>query len=169
MKKTTSNLTMIGLFMALICIATMFFKIPIPYGYAHLGNGFIFLAALFTGNVGAMLAAGLGSALADVLGGWYTWVIPTLLIKSVMGLVTAMILPRPFRIKSFRTLLAVLAGAGVMITGYTVAGSIIYGSVAAGVTQIPGLAAENAVGIILFYVIGSRLQKANVGKFFNQK
>lgn len=168
MKKTT-NLTMVGLFMALICISTMFFKIPIPYGYAHLGNGFIFLAALFTGNVGAMIAAGLGSAMADMLGGWYTWVLPTLIIKSMMGLVTAKILPKPTQIKSIRTLTALLAGACVMIVGYTIAGSILYGSIAAGVAQIPGLVSENLVGIVLFYLIGSRLMKAKIGKYFNPK
>ena len=46
----TANIKMIcltGMFMALICIATLFFKVPIPLGYAHLGNGFIFLAGAF--------------------------------------------------------------------------------------------------------------------------
>jgi len=169
MKRNTSNLTMIGLFIALICIATMFFKIPIPYGYAHLGNGFIFLAAALTGNYGAMIAAGFGSALADMLGGWYQWVLPTLIIKSIMGLVTAFIMPKPANLKLPATFLAVFLGALVMVLGYTIAGSIMYGSVAAGVAQIPGLVAENVVGIVLFYLVGFRLFKANASRFFNNK
>ena len=167
MKRTTSNLTMIGLFMALICIATMFFKIPIPYGYAHLGNGFIFLAAALTGNFGAMIAAGFGSALADMLGGWYAWMLPTLIIKSIMGLVTAYLMPKPANLKLAKTFLAVLSGTVVMVFGYTVAGGIMYGSVASGIAQIPGLIAENVVGILLFYIVGSRLFKANISKYFS--
>ena len=147
MKRTTSNLTMIGLFMALICIATMFFKIPIPYGYAHLGNGFIFLA--------------------DMLGGWYAWMLPTLIIKSIMGLVTAYLMPKPANLKLAKTFLAVLSGTVVMVLGYTVAGGIMYGSVASGIAQIPGLIAENVVGILLFYIVGSRLFKANISKYFS--
>ena len=63
-------ITLTGLFMALICVATLFFKVPIPLGYAHLGTGFIFLAAVFLKNPYAMTATGVGSALADLLGGY---------------------------------------------------------------------------------------------------
>ena len=54
-----------------------------------------------------------------------------------------------------------------MVFGYTVAGGIMYGSVASGIAQIPGLIAENVVGILLFYIVGSRLFKANISKYFS--
>ena len=82
---TTKDLCFIALFMALVCVSTLFFKIPIPLGYAHLGNGFIFLASVFLGNPGGLLCAGVGSALADFFGGYQIWILPTLTIKSIMG------------------------------------------------------------------------------------
>lgn len=66
--------------------------------------------------------------------------------------------------KSLRTFLAVLAAIVIMVAGYFIAGSILYGSIATGATQIPGLAAEGIVGIILFYIIAAALEAAGVMK-----
>ena len=143
----TANIKMIcltGMFMALICIATLFFKVPIPLGYAHLGNGFIFLAGAFLANPYALIAAGVGSALADLLGGYAEWILPTLIIKCIMGAVIA----------------------GIAANGKVA--SILYGSVAAGLSQIPGLTAEGIVGIILFYAVGMICEKTGVKKYFTQ-
>lgn len=160
-------ITLTGLFMALICVATLFFKVPIPLGYAHLGNGFIFLAAVFLKNPYAMTAVGVGSALADLLGGYAEWILPTLLIKCLMGALISLISANG-KVKSARTFLAVFAGAVEMVVGYTIAGALLYGSVPAGFAQMPGLIAEGMVGIVLFYVVGVVCEKAGVKKYFVQ-
>lgn len=51
-----------------------------------------------------------------------------------------------------------------MVVGYFIGGSILYGSVITGATQIPGLSAEGVVGIILFYVIAAALEAAGLTK-----
>ena len=166
----TANIKMIcltGMFMALICIATLFFKVPIPLGYAHLGNGFIFLAGAFLANPYALIAAGVGSALADLLGGYAEWILPTLIIKCIMGAVIAGIAANG-KVASLRTFAAVVVGMLEMIAGYTIAGAILYGSMAAGLSQIPGLTAEGIVGIILFYAVGMICEKTGVKKYFTQ-
>ena len=164
MKVRTKRICMVGLFMALICIATLFFKIAIPGGYAHLGNAFIFLAAALLGNAGGLLAAGIGSALADLLGGWYAWIIPTLIIKSLMGFVIAFTAPKKFSVKSIRTALAVIIGTVVMVSGYFIAGIFLMDTMAASATQIPGLIAEDIVGIVIFYFIGISLEKSKTSE-----
>lgn len=166
-KFTTNQICSIALFMALVCVSTLFFKIPIPLGYAHLGNGFIFLASVFLGNPGGILCAGIGSALADMFGGWYAWIIPTLIIKCIMGGVISMIAcdkDGKAKMLSAKTAIAVLAGTVVMVLGYFVAGSFLEGSIVSGATQIPGLVLEGIVGIILFYVLGIALEKAGAYK-----
>ena len=55
-----------------------------------------------------------------------------------------------------------LAGSVVMVIGYFVAGSIIYGSIVAGAAQIPGLVSEAIVGIVLFYLLAFSLEKTGV-------
>ena len=67
-----------------------------------------------------------------------------------------------------RTLLGAAAGIVIMIAGYTAAGCILYGSVASGLAQIPGLTTEGAIGLILFYVIGFAFEKAKVPKLLRR-
>lgn len=162
---STYQICFIALFMALICVSTLVFKIPIPLGYAHLGNGFIFLASVFLGNPGGIICAGIGSALADMFGGWYAWIIPTLIIKSVMGAVVSGIACKKsekVKILCFKTAFALLCGVIIMVGGYFIAGSLLEGSFAAGAAQLPGLIGEGIVGIILFYVLGVALEKAGI-------
>jgi len=172
MNKNTDKIlriVLVGLFMALVCIATLFFKVQIPGGYAHLGNGFIFLAAVVTGNVGGMIAAGFGSALADFLGGYTEWVIPTLIIKCSMGFITAAIMNKDLKktFYSVRTAIALIVGTIVMVTGYAIATGIYYGY-PAGVAAIFPLIMEDLVGIAVFYIIGISLLKTGVFKLITK-
>lgn len=81
------NLTYGSLTIALVLATTFAIKIPIPFtqGYIHPGDSMIFVTALLFGWRFGALAGGLGSAMADLLGGYAHWVIPTLLIKAIMG------------------------------------------------------------------------------------
>lgn len=167
-KTDVRTLSLTGLFMALICVSTLFFKVPIPLGYAHLGNGFIFLAAVFLGNPQGMIAAGVGSALADLLGGYAEWILPTLIIKCIMGALAAGLASKG-NVKSIRTFAALVISAVEMVAGYTLAGALLYGSIPAGLAQIPGLVAEDVVGIVLFYVIGIVCEQTGVKKYLVQK
>jgi uncharacterized membrane protein len=162
-KQNTTLLCMTALFMALVCIATLFFKVPIPLGYAHLGNGFILFGAFIMGNPAAILIGGVGSAMADLLGGFPEWILPTLVIKSCMSYVIAAISDRN-KLYGVRTAVASVVGIVVMVMGYFIAGSIIYGSVITGAAQIPGLVSEGVVGIILFYVMSTAVYKTGVLK-----
>jgi len=83
----TKKLTFGGLMIALVFVTTFSVKIPIPFtqGYIHAGDSMIFIAAILLGWKYGALAGGVGSALADILGGYANWAIPTLVIKTLMG------------------------------------------------------------------------------------
>ena len=69
-----------GLSIAIVFIATLFIKVPNALdGYFNLGDGFILLFASILDPFLAFLVGGLGSALADVAGGYAYYFIPTLL------------------------------------------------------------------------------------------
>lgn len=160
------RLTITALGIALVCICTRVFQFPIPLGYAHLGNCMILLFAVYFDPFVGACAGGLGSALADLLS-FPEWALPTLIIKCLMGLAAAVIAKKKGDLatfKSLRTFLAVLAAIVIMVVGYFIGGSILYGSVVTGATQIPGLVAEGVVGIVLFYVIAAALEAAGVMK-----
>jgi len=70
---STKKLVMCALFAALACVATMSIRIPTPAtgGYIHPGDAVVILCGIFMGPAEAFLAAGIGSCMADLLGGYY--------------------------------------------------------------------------------------------------
>ena len=91
MKYTSNTFSLCcgALLTALICILTMVIQIPIPLGYAHLGDAAILLGATYFGRREAVWASGLGSCLADLLTGFTQWVIPTFFIKVIIALIAS--------------------------------------------------------------------------------
>ena len=79
------DLVLTALMTAIVFLATFVPHIPIPLGYAHLGDAAIFLFALLTPRRSALFAACFGSALADFMSGFALWIVPTLVIKFVMA------------------------------------------------------------------------------------
>lgn len=74
-----------AVFTAIVFVATAFFKLPLAVtGYVHLGDAAIILACVFLPFPYAAAAAALGSALADILGGYVSYAPVTLIIKFVM-------------------------------------------------------------------------------------
>ena len=162
-----SKVALNALCIALVFVSTRILQFPIPLGYAHPGNAVILLVAVYFGPVSGALAGGLGSALAD-LTSFPEWTFPTLLIKTLMGLLCGLIAgPQSAdrsRLRQLRVLIAGIAAALEMVAGYVAAGSVLYGSVATGLTQTPGLALEGVVGLALFYVLGGALERTGALK-----
>ena len=164
-KMNTFSLCSGALMAAVICIMTMIVQIPIPLGYAHLGDAFILLTVAFLGKREGVWAGGIGSAMADLMTGYTQWVLPTLLIKSIMGFAIGYLAwgkEKKLHMASVRTLIASIAGVAVMIAGYTIAGAVMNGSIYTGLLQVPGLTLEGIIGMAIFYVIGFVLERANV-------
>ena len=85
--KQTYEIVLTGLGMALVFVATMFIKVPNALdGYFNLGDGFILLFASFLNPFESFLIGGLGSALADVAGGYGHHFFFTLVIKGLEGI-----------------------------------------------------------------------------------
>ena len=71
MKTTTQKLVLASLLAALIFLATTFFKIPSPFkGYINLGDCVIIITAWILTPRYSFFAAGIGSALADLISGF---------------------------------------------------------------------------------------------------
>lgn len=164
------EVALIALGIALVFVSTRVIQIPIPLGYAHLGNAMILLVAILLGPKAGALAGGLGSALAD-LTSFPAWTIPTLIIKTLMGWICGKIAwkgSRPDRhfnrIGSFSVFLAAAISTMEMIAGYVIAGAVMYGSWETGALQTPGLTAEGFIGILAFYLLANLLVKTGVLK-----
>lgn len=148
---TTRQIAAIGVMGALATIATMIFAFPIPAtsGYFNFGDAIVMITALTFGPVVGALAGGLGSGLADLLGGWYNWVIFTAVIKGAEGYVAGHLAGSSEDRTLQKTLIAWVGGAIVMISGYFIVQVFMYG-LAAAITELP----FNTVQMLVAGVIG---------------
>lgn len=166
--RKTRLLTVSALFAAMTYIATMFIKLPVPLtgGYVHVGDAFICLAATLLPAPYAMMSGAVGAALADATGGFYVYVIPTAIIKSLL------ILPFPkynTKIICVRTVIGALIASVIGICGYFVADWAIYGSVAtAAANALAGLV-QPLVSLAIFILLGYAIDKANIKNLMEMK
>jgi uncharacterized membrane protein len=112
------QLSLLALMTALVAVATFIVRIPNPMGgYFNFGDVMIFAVALtFKPAIGGF-AGGVGSAISDSIG-YPVFVLPTLVIKGLEGLLAGLITNR----KSLsRDALAVCVAGGEMILGYFLA------------------------------------------------
>jgi len=154
-KFTTQEIVFTALMTALVFVATYLPHIPIPLGYAHLGDAVIFLLALLAPRRAALFAACIGSALADLLGGFALWIVPTLVIKFVMAEIVYRIGRRGDAIAPRVSIIAALLLSSIwMAAAYTLAGAVLYASMSAALASTPGLIMEGIVnGIIAFFLL----------------
>lgn len=92
----TVNLAVTGLMAASVFVATYFFNIKIPVGGTDktmigFANVFCILSGLLLGPVSGGLAAGIGSCLFDLLGGWASSAPVTLITKFAMAFLCGLI------------------------------------------------------------------------------
>lgn len=149
----TKDLTQIGLMAALIFVGTYAIKIPNPIdsGYTHLGDSLIFLAVVLLGKRKSAFAAGIGGAMADLVGGYTFWILPTLIIKFIMAWTMGEVSDR-FG-KSYLVYLAgALLGGGLQVLGYALVKVPVYGITIA-VTTMPYNVLQGLMGIAIFTVL----------------
>ena len=103
MNKKLKKIIISALFAALTFCATFVVKIPTPTGgYVHLGDSIVLLSGWLLGPVFGTLAAALGSALSDLLGGYPTYILPTFIIKGLMALIENLLGYLAYRILTSR-------------------------------------------------------------------
>ncbi|MDR3294761.1 MAG: ECF transporter S component [Clostridiales Family XIII bacterium] len=85
-----------GLMAALVAVMTVAVAIPVPFtnGYIHPGDSMVFLSALILGWKRGAVAAGIGSAFADLFLGYVYWAPWTLVIKACMALAVGLIVEK---------------------------------------------------------------------------
>lgn len=140
MFSSTKKLTVTGLFVALVALGTLVFKVPVlaTNGYIHLGDSMIYLVSVLFGPYIGAFASGTGSALADLFGGYSHWALPTFIIKGLEGLLIGYIASQNFeRLISLRNILALLLGGIWMVLGYYIGGVVLYESWIVPLSSIP--------------------------------
>lgn len=129
------NLSLIGVFSALICILTMVISIPIPatQGFINIGDAGVMICGLLFGPIIGGFSGGIGSSLADIFLTYPIYAPGTLIIKGLEGFLVGIIAnPKKYYKKlNYRDILAVLAGGSIMAYGYFLYEVFVFGLQAA--------------------------------------
>ncbi|MCD6467215.1 MAG: ECF transporter S component [Methanomicrobia archaeon] len=142
-RSRSTEVAITGVMTALVCVGTILIRIPIPQtkGYINIGDSMIFFSALCFGFRIGGFAGGIGSALADIIGGFGNWAPFTLIIKGVEGIIVG-------KLAKKSKILALVIGGSEMILGYFIVELFLYGYGAA-VAELPGNIFQAGFGILL--------------------
>jgi len=164
MNRKTKNMIYSALFAALCCIGTLVFQIPVPatQGIVHPGDAFVILSGVVLGPIYGFMAAGIGSALANLLAGHLIWAPATFVIKGSLALVSGFIYIWCMKHGKSRYLALTLAGIANMVivaVGYFLYGGAVVVGFPAAATGIPMDLLQGFVGLILSQALYPILHK----------
>ena len=153
MKDHTTRVVFLALLAALCCVATMVIPIPTPTGgYLNAGDIVVVLSAMLAGPVWGGISAGVGSILADLLGGYALYAPGTLLAKGLAAMVIGFL----YR-KTRKAIPSAVCGELVMATIYFFYEGLVLGFGLAAAAEIPGNLLQGAVGtaggLALYYAL----------------
>ncbi len=137
---------------AITAIATMVIQIPAPLaGYVNCGDAFVLLSGFALGPVYGGLAAGIGSAIADIIT-YPVYAPATFIIKFAMAAVCGIIYKK--KATAMSALVSSVIAELIMIIGYLVYGMIIFGeTLTAAIATVPGNSVQAVVGVVLGLIL----------------
>ena len=163
MDLSLKRITKMAMMAAIIFVCTYTFKIPIAItgGYTHLGDCAIFVGVMILGRKDGTVAAAVGAALSDLLGGFMLWVLPTFFIKGIMAFVMGTVVEKVLPEKKGNWLIGAVLGGLCQIIGYQLV-KIVLISPAAALATIPTITTQTVAGIVIAAVVITVLQSSKV-------
>ena len=158
---TVRDMTATAIAAALVFIMTYVFKIPAPSGYTHLGDCMIFISVLLLGTKRGAFAGGIGAALADGLGGYTHYILPTFFIKAIMAVIMGVFTYKIFKDKKWGWFVGALVGGTAQVVLYTLIKIPMYDLTYA-LSRLPGNILQTGTGIAIASVIIAVLEKSGV-------
>ena len=142
-----------GVAAAFVFVATQI-RVPTAIGYINLGDAVILIAAFLLGPI-AFIPAAIGSALSDLIAGYAQYIIPTFVIKGLMGLVAGAYL-RKVKVTVVKKVLIGVIAEIIMIAGYFIFESLpfMYGWQAAAGSLLFNLI-QGLAAVIIFVPVTS--------------
>jgi len=154
------QLTTTALMAAVIFVVTFVVRIPLPFasgGYLNIGDAPIYVTACLLGGPAGAAAAAIGSALSDLMAGYAAYVLPTAVIKGLMGFVCGKLMQH----KGFpRFAVAAVIGGAIMVGGYAAFETVLF-NVNQALAAIPFNCVQWAGGVIVALVLYPAVTKAD--------
>ena len=164
MKTKTQKMVIAAMFTAITCVVTMIIKIPSPFkGYLNLGDAVVLLSGWFLSPGYGFMAAGMGSAIADIASGYTVYAPITFVIKGIMAFVANSL----YRVTCKRTeaflsrIISGISAETIMIFGYFMFEGVLYGF-AVSILNLPVSAVQGFAGLAFGMIAVRIIEKINV-------
>ncbi len=152
-KISSKNIAFTAMFAALCCVST-FIAVPLPFGYFNLGDIFVLISAWTLGPVFGAIAAGVGTALADILMSYVVYAPATFIIKAAVAVTAALLFKsfkKPNSIKKkyiFPRIISAIAGEAIMVCGYFLYEAFVLGYGMGALASVTGNCLQAVSGVI---------------------
>lgn len=165
--KKTNLIVITGLIAALVFVITRISIPSVNNRIIHFGDAVIYLAASILPMRYAVFAGALGAGLSDALTpGCVQWIMPTLIIKSLMVLCFK---SNTNKIICIRNIVSSLLAGTICIIGYYIAEAIIVGNYIIPLGGILSSFIQFSGSEILFILIGISFDRMKIKNYFKRQ
>lgn len=160
--KNALKVAVVAVLTAVVVVFTLVVRIPTAKGYLNLCDVAIMFIALTFGPWSAFIAAGLGTALADLISGYAQWAPISFLVHGVEGLLVALIVRQKgdAPVTLVRKILAALVCVATVSLGYFALSTLFISTASVAAAEIPGNIMQSGVGFVLGIAIATAVKKA---------
>lgn len=141
-----------GLMIAMVFLGTFYFKIPTAFGYTHIGDCMIILTTCLLGSKKGAVAGACGAGLADLIGGYTAWVIPTMIFKAAWVVVMGLVAFKLLKNCKYNIWIGAIIGGLVHIALYTLIKIPMFG-MAYALSTLLTLSLQTLSGVVLGNVL----------------
>ncbi len=166
MKNNALKISVLSLSSALVAVFTLIVRIPTPTtgGYISLTDTAIAFTALAFGPFTGFVAGGLGTAFADLIGGYPQWAAISFIVHGLEGLAIGLIV-RGTEDKLWRKITGIAIGAVIVPMGYfLLTWAFLDSAAVASVEIIPNLIQGGlgcSIGLILYVTVSKGYRNLN--------
>lgn len=158
-EKHALKVAVVAVLTAVVVVFTLVIPIPTTKGYLNLCDVAICFIAFTFGPVSAFLAAGLGTAIADLISGYAQWAPISFIVHGIEGLLIALIV-RKQPLSKMRILLAAIGCVLTVSLGYFVLSALFISTVAVAAAEIPPNMIQAGVGVVFGLALSKAIKRA---------
>lgn len=160
-RKGALRISLIAISAAIVAVFTLVIRIPSPIGgYISLCDAAVSFAAYAFGPFTGFIAGGLGTAFADLVGGYPQWAVISFIVHGVEALLMGLIVRKDsssivMRIVAAIVAVVIVSGGYLLLT--TAFGLTVFSEA---VLEVPANIVQSAVGAVIGLVLYSGVRKA---------
>ena len=158
-KLSAVRIAVLAVSTALVTVFTLVVRVPLGTGYLNLCDVAISFVAYTFGPVTALVAGGLGPAIADLSGGYAQWAAVSLVVHGLEGLFMSLVLKHVASRNLAKALAAIICIVIVPAGYYLLSGAFLTGFEAS-LADIPGNLLQSTAGAVFGLVLSEAIVKA---------